>query len=64
MTHDLDPRPADPLVIAGTTYRSRLLTGTGKFKDLDDQTQWKRVQLLKVIFCVSQWGESFPAVLQ
>ncbi len=26
----------DPLVIAGTTYRSRLLTGTGKFKDLDE----------------------------
>ena len=24
------------LVIAGTTYRSRLLTGTGKFKDLDE----------------------------
>ena len=28
--------PADPLVIAGKTYRSRLLTGTGKFKDLDE----------------------------
>lgn len=27
---------ADPLVIAGKTYRSRLLTGTGKFKDLDE----------------------------
>jgi thiazole synthase len=27
---------ADPLVIAGRTYRSRLLTGTGKFKDLDE----------------------------
>lgn len=26
----------DPLVIAGTTYRSRLLTGTGKFRDLDE----------------------------
>ena len=26
----------DPLVIAGKTYRSRLLTGTGKFKDLDE----------------------------
>jgi len=24
----------DPLIIAGRTYRSRLLTGTGKFKDL------------------------------
>jgi thiazole synthase len=27
---------ADPLLIAGKTYRSRLLTGTGKFKDLDE----------------------------
>jgi len=26
----------DPLVIAGTSYRSRLLTGTGKYKDLDE----------------------------
>lgn len=30
------PSPADPLVIAGKTYRSRLLTGTGKFRDLDE----------------------------
>ncbi|WP_051084135.1 thiazole synthase [Rudaea cellulosilytica] len=35
-------RPAPPmpdndvLIIAGKTYRSRLLTGTGKFKDLDE----------------------------
>jgi len=27
--------PADPLVIAGKSYTSRLLTGTGKFKDLE-----------------------------
>ena len=27
--------PHDPLVIAGKTYRSRLLTGTGKFTDLE-----------------------------
>ena len=26
----------DPLIIAGKTYRSRLLTGTGKFKDFDE----------------------------
>ncbi|MCE7031938.1 thiazole synthase [Lysobacter sp. GX 14042] len=26
----------DPLVIAGTAYASRLLTGTGKFRDLDE----------------------------
>ncbi|KAB7764724.1 thiazole synthase [Xanthomonas maliensis] len=28
--------PDDALVIAGTPYRSRLLTGTGKFKDLQE----------------------------
>jgi thiazole synthase len=28
--------PPDPLVIAGKAYRSRLLTGTGKFKDFDE----------------------------
>ena len=27
---------SDPLIIAGKTYRSRLLTGTGKFKDLEE----------------------------
>jgi len=30
------PLHDDGLVIAGRTYRSRLLTGTGKFKDLDE----------------------------
>ena len=30
-----DTPPHDPLVIAGRAFRSRLLTGTGKFKDLD-----------------------------
>ena len=29
------PAPSDPLVIAGTPYASRLLTGTGKFTDLE-----------------------------
>lgn len=28
--------PSDALIIAGKPYRSRLLTGTGKFKDLDE----------------------------
>jgi thiazole synthase len=28
--------PGDPLLIAGKTYTSRLLTGTGKFRDLDE----------------------------
>lgn len=30
------PHYDDPLVIAGKTYRSRLLTGTGKFQNLDE----------------------------
>ncbi|MDI9237391.1 thiazole synthase [Lysobacter sp. LF1] len=36
MTAPLSPTfPADPLVIAGKPYASRLLTGTGKFADLE-----------------------------
>jgi thiazole synthase len=31
-----DFRASDPLVIAGVSYSSRLLTGTGKFVDLDE----------------------------
>ena len=30
------PHAPEPLVIAGKPYASRLLTGTGKFKDLDE----------------------------
>ena len=30
------PIAEDPLIIAGRTYRSRLLTGTGKFRDLEE----------------------------
>ncbi|WP_062534228.1 thiazole synthase [Mizugakiibacter sediminis] len=30
------PLTDDPLVIAGRSYRSRLLTGTGKYRDLDE----------------------------
>jgi thiazole synthase len=37
MNAKLSPTPIpDPLIIAGVAYRSRLLTGTGKFKDLDE----------------------------
>jgi thiazole synthase len=32
----LETRQEQPLLVAGKTYRSRLLTGTGKFKDLDE----------------------------
>src|SRR5690606_10488707 len=35
MEPDAAAPSADPLMIAGKTYRSRLLTGTGKFKDLE-----------------------------
>ncbi|KFN42039.1 thiazole synthase [Arenimonas metalli] len=35
MNRPESPSPADPLVIAGKTYRSRLLTGTGKFADFE-----------------------------
>jgi thiazole synthase len=28
--------PDDPLIVAGTAYSSRLLTGTGKYRDLDE----------------------------
>jgi thiazole synthase len=30
------PRPDRPLTVAGRTYRSRLLTGTGKYRDLEE----------------------------
>ncbi|MBI5612174.1 MAG: thiazole synthase [Gammaproteobacteria bacterium] len=30
------PSTGDPLIIAGRAYRSRLLVGTGKYKDLDE----------------------------
>src|SRR5688500_17439236 len=36
MNEASQPVPADLLHIAGRSYRSRLLTGTGKFKDLDE----------------------------
>jgi len=34
--HAIEEVIPDPLVIAGRTYASRLLTGTGKYKDLDE----------------------------
>ena len=34
--HRIEPNMPDPLVIAGREFRSRLLTGTGKFKDFDE----------------------------
>jgi thiazole synthase len=36
---NLSAIPDDPLIIAGKSYRSRLLTGTGKFKDFEETRQ-------------------------
>jgi len=36
IVHAIGGGQADSLVIAGRTYRSRLLVGTGKYKDLDE----------------------------
>ncbi len=36
MTHPAPAHGDDALVIAGKSYRSRLLTGTGKYRDLDE----------------------------
>jgi len=36
---NLSALPDDPLIIAGKSYRSRLLTGTGKFKDFEETRQ-------------------------
>ena len=36
---NLSALPDDPLMIAGKSYRSRLLTGTGKFKDFEETRQ-------------------------
>ena len=33
---------SDDLIIAGRRYRSRLLTGTGKFKDLEETRGCRR----------------------
>ena len=36
MPDSIAPAADDSLVVAGRRYRSRLLTGTGKFKDFDE----------------------------
>ena len=55
------PRAADPLVIAGKTYRSRLLTGTGKFTDLEQTrlaTQAAGAQIVTVAIRRSNIGQN------
>ena len=51
----------DPLVIAGKTYRSRLLTGTGKFKDFDETrraTEAAGAQIVTVAIRRTNLGQS------
>ncbi len=58
MPNSIDPKP---LVIAGKTYRSRLLTGTGKFKDLDetrDATEAAGAEIVTVAIRRTNIGQS------
>ncbi|MET0718973.1 MAG: thiazole synthase, partial [Pseudoxanthomonas sp.] len=51
----------DPLVIAGKTYHSRLLTGTGKFKDFDETrraTEAAGAQIVTVAIRRTNLGQS------
>jgi len=53
--------PHDPLVIAGKTYHSRLLTGTGKFKDFDETrraTEAAGAQIVTVAIRRTNLGQS------
>src|SRR5688572_12279819 len=61
MNSSTNSRPADPLVIAGKTYRSRLLTGTGKFADLEQTrlaTQAAGAQIVTVAIRRSNIGQN------
>ena len=53
--------PNDPLIIAGKTYRSRLLTGTGKYKDFDETrraTEAAGAQIVTVAIRRTNLGQS------
>ncbi|MEW5858646.1 MAG: glycine oxidase ThiO, partial [Cyanobacteriota bacterium] len=39
MNHSLEMLPADPLIIAGRSFRSRLMTGTGKYRSIEEMQQ-------------------------
>ncbi|MFY2763584.1 thiazole synthase [Arenimonas sp. MALMAid1274] len=61
MNRATDPSPADPLVIAGKTYHSRLLTGTGKFTDLEQTraaTEAAGAQIVTVAIRRSNIGQN------
>ncbi len=52
---------ADPLIIAGRRFRSRLLTGTGKFRDLDETrraTEAAGAEIVTVAIRRSNIGQS------
>ena len=54
------PTPDDPLIIAGRPYRSRLLTGTGKFADLEQTrlaTEAAGAQIVTVALRRSNLGQ-------
>jgi thiazole synthase len=56
-----DLPPLDPLVIAGKTYRSRLLTGTGKFQDFEQTrlaTEAAGAQIITVAIRRSNLGQN------
>jgi thiazole synthase len=53
--------PGDPLTIAGVEYRSRLLVGTGKYKDLDetrDATEASGAEIVTVAIRRSNIGQN------
>jgi thiazole synthase len=57
---DSVPTPDDPLIIAGRPYRSRLLTGTGKFADLEQTrlaTEAAGAQIVTVALRRSNLGQ-------
>ena len=61
MNRPESPSPADPLVIAGKTYRSRLLTGTGKFADFEQTrlaTEAAGAQIVTVAIRRSNIGQN------
>ena len=55
---DTGPAIDDPLVIAGRSYRSRLLTGTGKFKDLDETRRATEAAGAEIVTVAIRWSSS------
>jgi thiazole synthase len=61
MSTALPASAGDPLLIAGRTYTSRLLTGTGKFRDLDETrraTEAAGAQIVTVAIRRSNIGQN------